>query len=146
MIGNRVRWSRLSLVCLSLCWWIGVSPANGAEARILVQENYVAGYRYHDARKVWKHLAIGDTLDLVREPENPHDAQAVRVDWQGYVLGYVPRVDNQGVSRQLDLGVPLEGRILRLKKSRSPRQRIWMAIYAPLQRAPIVENRATLSQ
>lgn len=111
----------------------GLAAPSRAEQRVgtrlLIQESYVAGYRYHDARKVWKDLHIGDRLDLVREPGNPFDPNAVRVDWQGYRLGYVPRLDNEGVSRQLDLGAPLEARIVRLKKSRSPRQRIWMEIY-----------------
>lgn len=102
--------------------------------RLLIQESYVAGYRYHDGKKVWKDLRVGDALDLVREPDNPFDPNAVRVDWQGHQLGYVPRLDNEGVSRQLDLGAPLQARIARLKKSRSPRQRIWMEVYTGVSR------------
>ncbi len=129
------RWAKAGAVTLLLA---ALASAARAEPHItshlVIQESYVAGYRYHEGKKVWKDLRIGDPLDLVREPDNPFDSNAVRVDWQGHKLGYVPRLDNDGVSRQLDLGAPLQARIARLKKSRSPRQRIWMEIYTGVSR------------
>ncbi|MBS4096766.1 MAG: HIRAN domain-containing protein [Sulfuricella sp.] len=119
---------RLAAILLLASLGLPAAAEPQVVARLLVQESPVAGYRYHDGKKVWKDLRVGDRLDLVREPDNPFDPRAVRVDWQGHVLGYVPRLDNEGVSRQLDLGAPLEARIVRLKKSRSPRQRILLEI------------------
>ncbi len=125
-----MRWARLSVALFFACLCL---PALGdtprTTVRLQVQESYVAGYRYHEGKKVWKDLSVGDALELIREPDNPYDSRAVRVDWRGHKLGYVPRLDNEGVSRQLDFGVPLQARIQRLKKSRSPRQRIIMEIY-----------------
>ena len=42
----------------------------------------------------------GAALSLVREPDNAYDPRAVRVDWQGHKLGYVPRMFIQHTSSQ----------------------------------------------
>ncbi|MGB0723539.1 MAG: HIRAN domain-containing protein [Gammaproteobacteria bacterium] len=62
----------------------------------------IAGFRYGAGSGVLGRLAPGARLTLVREPENPHDANAVRVDWQGVKLGYLPRAVNAAIARALD--------------------------------------------
>lgn len=99
------------------------------ESRILLQASPVAGYRYHEGKAVWGELQVGDALQLVREPDNPYDSLAVRVDWHGHVLGYVPRKDNRGVARALDRGEPVEAKIVKLRRSSNPRERILFEIY-----------------
>ncbi|MBX9810990.1 MAG: HIRAN domain-containing protein, partial [Burkholderiales bacterium] len=71
----------------------------GVRASILVQSSPLAGFRYYDAKALWDEMKVGDTLTLVREPDNPHDANAVRVEWRGHKLGYVPRRENADVAR-----------------------------------------------
>ena len=83
-------------------------------AEILVQVSLAAGLRHHEAKAVWDRMQTGDALTLVREPENPYDANAVRVDWQGHKLGYIPRTQNQAVARQMDRGNRLEARVTKL--------------------------------
>ena len=65
-----------------------------ASVRLLVQESPLAGYRYAAADGLWPQLQVGDELDLSREPDNPHDTNAVRVAWRGHKLGYVPQREN----------------------------------------------------
>lgn len=100
--------------------------------RILVQSSPLAGFRYYDAGALWEEMKVGDALTLVREPGNPYDANAVRVEWNGRKLGYVPQRDNADVARQLDRGAPLKARISRLQMSRSPSKRIEFEIYVDL--------------
>ena len=121
-------------VCLGLLALLGVTAAlaQGSEARLLVQSSPLAGFRHHEAKALWNDMRVGDQLALVREPANPYDANAVRVEWQGHKLGYVPRVQNADVARQLDLGVPLAARISKFTKSRAPNKRIEFEVYAPL--------------
>ena len=64
-------------------------------------------------------MSAGDRLEMVREPGNPHDPNAVRVEWRGRMLGYLPRMDNAAVARQLDRGAALQARIARLKENRN---------------------------
>jgi len=101
-------------------------------ASILVQSSPLAGFRYYDAGALWDEMKVGDALELVREPGNPHDANAVRVEWRGYQLGYVPRRENADVARQIDRGNRVKARISRLQMSRSPSKRIEFEVYVDL--------------
>ena len=111
---------------------LALAPACAAEARIIVQQSPLAGFQYYDGKVLWDTMRIGDPLALVREPQNPHDVNAVRVDWKGQPLGYVPRRDNSDVARQMDRGVPVQARIVRLKEARNPWQRVEFEVYVDL--------------
>ena len=100
--------------------------------RILVQSSPVAGFQFHEGKQVWDQLKVGDALTLVREPANPHDTRAVRVEWNGHMLGYVPRAENDAVARQLDRGNKLEARIVRLTRHRDPWKRIEFEVFLRL--------------
>ncbi|HWQ39035.1 MAG TPA: HIRAN domain-containing protein [Burkholderiales bacterium] len=101
-------------------------------ARILVQVSPLAGFQYHDGKAVWEEMKVGDRLVLVREPDNPYDARAVRVEWNGRMIGYLPRVENAAVARQLDHGNRLEARITRLTRHRDPWKRVELEVFLPL--------------
>jgi hypothetical protein len=108
------------------------TAAGQNSGRILVQTSPLAGFQYYQGRALWAQMKVGDALNLVREPDNPHDPLAVRVEWKGNKLGYLPRRDNQAVARQLDLGNPLEARIVRLVKHRDPWKRIEFEVFLRL--------------
>jgi len=121
-----------------LCLLAGaVPPAAAAEARIIVQQSPLAGFQYYDGKVLWDNMRVGDVLVLVREPQNPHDANAVRVEWKGQALGYVPRRDNADVARQMDRGEKLQARIIRLTEARNPWQRVQFEVYAEI---PVVKR------
>ena len=112
-----------------------VSASLGAAqpaTRILIQSSPVAGFQFHEGKQLWGQFQVGDALTLVREPGNPHDARAVRVEWNGHMLGYVPRAENDAVARQLDRGNKLEARIVRLTKHRDPWKRIEFEVFLRL--------------
>ena len=92
--------------------------------KLLVQSSPLAGFRYAEASQVWSELRLGDALELVREPDNPHDRNAVRVDWRGRKLGYVPRAENEALAWAMDRGERVTGRISRLQAHPNPRLRI----------------------
>src|SRR5262245_50854743 len=87
-----------------------------ASSEIVEQVSRTAGLRYHDAKAVWDQMKVGDALTLVREPANPHDSNAVRVEWNGHQLGYVPRAENEAIARQMDRGNRLQARIANLTR------------------------------
>ena len=97
--------------------------------RLLVQNSPLAGFRYHAAAEVWPALRVGDALELAREPENPHDANAVRVLWRGRVLGYVPRRENAALAWGLERGMQLRGRISALAEHPNPARRVRFEVY-----------------
>jgi hypothetical protein len=99
---------------------------------LVLQRSPLAGFQFHDAQAVWGGLSPDDALDLIRERTNPHDHRAVAVHWRGQKLGYVPRTDNCTIAQLLDRGQPVSGRILNLKESNDPWQRITLEISLPV--------------
>jgi len=105
-------------------------PGLAQEVRILVQSSPLAGFRYHAAAEVWQELRVGDALELHREPDNQHDANAVSVSWRGHKLGYLPRRENAAAAWGLDRGQRLSARISRLAQHPNPARRIEVEVYA----------------
>jgi len=97
--------------------------------RLLVQSSPLAGFRHHAAGELWPQLRRGDELVLQREPCNPYDANAVRVEWRGRMLGYVPRRDNGALAWAMDRGERLRARISRLEPHRNPAKRVEFEVY-----------------
>ena len=100
-----------------------------AQARILIQSSPLAGFQFYRGKILWGEMKVGDPLTLTREPDNPYDPNAVRVDWRGEKLGYVPRADNADLARHMDRGTKVEARISRLTEDRSPWKRIRFDVY-----------------
>ena len=121
----------IAFACLAT--WFAVAHADEVgRPRILVQTLFVAGFQHHDGKRLYSRMRVGDFLRLVREPSNVHDANAIRVEWQGNIIGYVPRNENETLARQFDFGNRLRGRITRLSRHRDPDRRVEFEIYAPL--------------
>lgn len=110
----------LSLLCL---------PVHAETVKILVQSSALAGSQYYAASEVWPQIRTGDRLTLTREPDNRHDRNAIRVDWNGRQLGYVPRTENRAVAEALDHGERLEARVSKLREAHDPWQRVEFAVY-----------------
>ncbi|MBV2235027.1 MAG: HIRAN domain-containing protein [Sterolibacterium sp.] len=100
--------------------------------RILVQSSPLAGFQHHAGAAFWHQLQVGDSLVLQREPDNSHDAMAVRVVWQGQQLGYLPRAQNRAVAVEMDRGARVEARIARLREHRNPWQRVLVEVWLVL--------------
>ncbi len=89
----------------------------------------MAGFEHHRGERVWTALREGAPLALARELANPYDPRAVRIDWNGQKLGYVPRAENAAVAQMLDRGERLEAVISRLQSSGGPWGRVRVAIW-----------------
>lgn len=110
------------LLTISLCGLISSAVAEGAY--LLIQRAPLAGSQYYAVSAQWNALQVGDRLDLVREPANRHDTNAIRVDWRGQPLGYVPRSENGPLARAMDEGDRLLARIVRLNRHPDPWRRV----------------------
>ena len=113
-------------------------PAGAGEAivSLMVRNSPLAGFRYNEGRLVWEVMRTGDALTLVREPDNRFDPEAIRLEWNGRKIGYVPRQENAALARQLDAGNTVEARIIELSKRRNGRHQIGYDILIPLQAIP----------
>lgn len=126
MLRRRFIQSLLALAGLASSWSTAGTPA--APRTILLQTSPIAGFQYHNGEAVWGRLSVGQALDLVREADNAHDEKAVRIEWEGHKLGYVPRIENHAVAQLLDRGEKLCARIVELKESGDPWERVRFAV------------------
>ena len=101
-------------------------------ARIVLMQCPVAGFQFHAGEKHWRQLRLQDPLSLMREPGNRHDPRAVRLEWQGFVLGYVPEEANYAVSQMMDRGEQVCARIVGMRESQDP----WMRVMVEVDWAP----------
>lgn len=122
---------RIVMVAIALLSSLAVR-AQSIESEIVVQRSLAAGLRHHAAKDVWDEMTVGDPLQLVREPANGEDGNAVRIEWRGFMLGYLPRSENTAIARQLDRGAPLRARVAELAKYRNHRLKLAVDIYLPL--------------
>jgi len=120
-----MRFVLISLLVLSFA-------AQAQAIKLLVQSSPLAGAQYYAADALWARLQVGDELALIREPDNAHDARAVRVEWQGMKLGYLPRAENAAVAAAMDRGDPVEGRIAALVRDRNPWKRVRIDVFVKL--------------
>lgn len=111
---------------LALCLSAG---AEGSKVRLLVQSSPLAGSQYYAVGQFWGELKVGDALTLVREADNRHDRNAIRVEWRGHRLGYVPRRENRAAAAAMDAGEPLLARISRLTEHPDPWRRVEIEIF-----------------
>ena len=113
---------------LLLSLWLNAA-AFAESIKILVQSSPLAGSQYYGAKRLRSEIRVGDRLTLTREADNRHDRNAVRVDWNGEKLGYVPRMDNAAASHLLDAGHVLQAEVVTLRESDNPWSRVEFAIF-----------------
>ncbi len=116
----------------ALLFWTAAFAQERGSSEIVVQVSLTAGLRYHEAKAVWDQMKVGDALILVREPGNLYDSNAVRVEWNGHELGYIPRAENAAVARQMDRGNKLAARITKLTTYRNHRRKLEIEVFLPL--------------
>lgn len=76
----------------------------------------VAGTSHLDLEKIEPQLMIDDLLITKREPSNKYDAHAIMIlTKEGEKLGYIPREKNEIISRLMDAGKIIFGRIISKK-------------------------------
>lgn len=83
------------------------------ERDIYLFDAYVAGTTHvAGIEAMAETLGEGDRLVFYREPDNPHDPQAIRIETlKKEKIGYVPRKDNVVFSRLMDAGKVLFAKI-----------------------------------
>lgn len=118
------------LLTISLACWLTLAQAESI--RVLVQSSPLAGSQYYALGEFWREISVGDALDLIREPDNPHDPRAIRVEWRGHKLGYVPRAQNRVVAAALDAGDRLSARVSSLSDNKNPWQRVAFEVFIEL--------------
>ena len=103
---------------------MGLSPEPKRAAHVVLRAP-IAGFQYHAGPELEAKLARDDTLTLVPEPHNPHDCHAVRIDWHGHTLGYVPRHAAPPIATALATGQALRATL----SSVEPDYPVWLRAF-----------------
>jgi len=80
----------------------------------------LAGVTQGEAQQVIEQIVKGSGVEdftLVREPSNPHDPHAVKVECCDMYIGYIPQIMSKEVADMMDNGHNLAGRLNRINSS-----------------------------
>ena len=86
----------------------------------------VVGFHYYQPLDKAGEMQAGETLTLVREPQNTHDKNAIAIYWQEQKIGYVPRTNNTALAALMDDQQPLQACIE--KVTQNPARPVWLAV------------------
>jgi hypothetical protein len=87
---------------------------------IPIYDDFVAGFQYYKGMELKDSIAAGQSLDLVREPENKYDNQAIAIYWEGQKLGFMPQHNNLIPSALLDAKIPCIATVKAVYKNTVP--------------------------
>lgn len=97
--------------------------------QFFVFDTYVRGFNYYEGPKLLSTIKDLDPLDLVREYDNEHDANAVAVYWEGQKMGYLPMGENVSLAYMLDHGLLLEASVIYTQPKAAAREQLFMAVH-----------------
>jgi hypothetical protein len=102
---------------------------------------YVAGISFHNIDEIWNELHVGAKLALVRQPENKYDKNAIAValadDFDeddpesfdfDFILGYIPRSENEELAAMMDEGYKVGAEITELNDHAPYNERLGITI------------------
>jgi hypothetical protein len=81
---------------------------------------YIAGVQHHLLSTVISKLSEGDELDLVPEPTNKFDPNAVKIEYKGVMCGYIPKKFSAEIAGMLGIDTDLVCEITKLDPSAKP--------------------------
>ncbi len=91
---------------------------------------YIRGFQHWDGVLVLDQLRLGTALELVAEPDNPYDPQAVALYFGATKLGYVPADQNGLFATMLYFGHAdaFSARILQVDSKAAPWEQVRVCI------------------
>ncbi len=103
-----------------------------SKSLVKIYDNYVRGMPHYDYKKVKGKISEGDSLTLIREKENIHDAFAVQVYYKKFKLGYLPAYENVVIANMLDSGVELQTFVSTYNSEKGEFRSVGIEIFAEL--------------
>lgn len=104
-----------------------------ADQKVKIYDNYIRGLQYYRYEQLAASLKPGQTVQLIREFENPYDQFAIQVFYQDQKLGYVAAYENIVLANMLDAGVELSTSISQHHpESNDPFQKLAIEVFARL--------------
>lgn len=99
-------------------------------SRLLLACN-IAGFQFWDGALVLAELKPGDAIQMVPEPDNPHDPDAVALVYQGAKLGFIPAGEAGPISLMMRFGhaSAFECRVQAVRPDQEPWKQVRVGVY-----------------
>lgn len=98
--------------------------------KIYLLQSFVRGFKFYEGPSLLETMHTGDMLELVREPGNGHDPCAIALHFNNHKIGYIPKEENEVLSRLLDSGViELMAEITHLEPQAATWENVHIAVY-----------------
>lgn len=66
---------------------------------------FISGFRFYQGPKLLSSMKVNDMLELVREPNNEFDQNAIALHWNKNKIGYIPAKSNEILSKLIDINI-----------------------------------------
>ena len=123
-----------------------IRPFTPKMQEMILLETFVAGFQHHAGMKpeVFDELIPDTCLNLKREPDNPHDKNAIAVHTHaGDRIGYIARKQNKLLADAMDLGVSMSARIDFIDPEEEPYSRVAITVRTVV---PVLHDAVTIEE
>ena len=92
---------------------------------------HIAGFQHYDGALMLDRLRAGAARDMVPQPDNPHDPDAIELRFEGTKLGYVPAVENGLMAVMAFYGHAdvFEARVIQVDPEADPWHQVRVGVY-----------------
>jgi len=99
--------------------------------KIYLLQCFVRGFRFYDGPKLIRQINESGLLELVREPDNPYDKNAIALHFNKCKIGFLPAESNAVLARIMDADLlPLQGEVTHVEPKAASWENVHVAIYA----------------
>ena len=88
----------------------------------------ISGLSHNNYAMYAKELEAGDELGLERDPLNRFDDYAIKVMYEGDQIGWIPKGQNEILSKLLDHGLDIRAKIISHEASQPLDKRLYVLI------------------
>jgi len=111
---------------------VAALPANALRGRrkTLLLRCFVRGFCFYDGKALLPQMRRGDSLQLIREPQNKFDSNAIALHYANRKIGFIPRESNDVISKLMDSRLlRIEGEIVRVQPKADSWEQVQVAVY-----------------
>lgn len=99
--------------------------------KVYLLQCFVRGFQYYEGPALIDQINRSGLLELVREPDNPYDKNAIALHFNKRKIGFVPAESNEVLARLLDADLlPLQAEITHVEPKTAPWENVHIAVYA----------------
>lgn len=98
--------------------------------KIYLLQCFVRGFKFYGGLKILDQVKEFDVLELVREPENKYDKNAIAIYYNKLKIGFVPAEENDILCVLMDANlIPLRAEVTRIEPQAATWENVHIGIY-----------------